>query len=290
MLIEHRGSLFPRKLKHPSRCSSELTRAQIGELILLDGTLDRNAQAGSRSRNSIDSETYQDESGIDLSSPTPKSRSRLAAREDESQPSTLTNTPYQSALASASGSTVSLSHPGEADDSFQSVDRQPGGEDLTPYVVQQPQIPASSSTVILRHADEPSDDEDEADMQNLSFGLDPRSAEVSPSPRRRRGASPNPPAGGDGSGGGGTADKAGVILGIFNVFIVMPQFVITALSSVIFHIMEPPTDVSPKHPHAIPIGNATVPADAMEGLARLVVREGAPVEGGSPDAVGLIFR
>lgn len=204
--------------------------------------------------------------------------------------SSRTNTPYQSAMASASGSTMSLtpSAEGGADDSFQSQDRQPGGEDLTPYVVQKPQIPASASTVVLRHADEMSDDED---IQNLSFGLDPsspgglQSAAQSPS-RGRTAAVPAAP--------GGTADKAGVILGIFNVFIVMPQFVITALSSIIFHIMEPSTsNIPPKHPNAIPVGNITgagLPEDAIEGVMKLIVREGAPVEGGSPDAVGLIFR
>lgn len=264
---------------------------QIGELILLDGTMsqDNNAPSNSRNRNSIDSETYQDESGIDLTSPMPKSRSRMPGNDQDTQPSTRTNTPYQSALASASGSTVSLTQPpGGPDDSFQSQDRQPGGEDLTPYVVQKAHIPASASTVVLRHADESSDDGSEADMRNLSFGLDPsRSPEASPTRLRR-----STDIGRSRGKQGGTADKAGVILGIFNVFVVMPQFIITGLSSIIFHIMEPPTDATPKHPNAIPIaGNLTASAGEMvDEVARLVVREGAPVEGGSPDAVGLIFR
>lgn len=256
-------------------------------------------------RHSVDSETYRDTSGIDLGSPPPysQSRSRLPNPATSTKSST-TNTPYQSALASASGSSISLAHSetsttgpsgpgGGADDSFQSQDRQPGGEDLTPYVVQRPQIPDSTSTVVLRHSDELSSDDE--DMRDLSFGLDATSptrtgTPFGSSPNRRRITSTMSPRPGPAS--GGTADKAGVILGIFNVFIVMPQFVITALSSIIFHIMEPPSSTLPKHPNAIPIGNTTL-TDGLDGLdeemMRLMSREGA-VEAGSPDAVGLIFR
>jgi solute carrier family 45 protein 1/2/4 len=85
-------------------------------------------------------------------------------------------------------------------------------------------------------------------------------------------------------------------LGIHNVFVVLPQFVITLMASIIFHIMEPETGESiPKHPNAIPLplptsgnGNSTLEG-MMERGVRLVVREGM-VEGGSSDAVGLIFR
>lgn len=270
----------------------ETDKSQIGELILLDGSLNRDPNYNAmtdlhhrRSRNSVDSETYQDESGLDLTSPTPKSRKAVPAAPSppaysEGEGTSRTNTPYQSAMASASRSTISLSpSAGAEDESFQSQDRQGGGDDLTPYVSQKPQMPAASaSTVILRHSGDESSD-DEGDIQNLSFGLDPASA--SASPRRHQQVE------GNGGGGGDTADKAGVILGIFNVFVVMPQFVVTAMSSVIFHIMEPPTgttDLPPKHPNALPIpaGNGT--------LADVVAREGAVVEAGSPDAVGLIFR
>ena len=197
---------------------------------------------------------------LDQSSPTPKTR------EQASGSSSNTNTPYQSALASTSSLFLG------PDDSFQSQERQHGGEDLTPYVMQKPEMP-QSSTVVLHHHDD-SDEELENELQDLSYSLD-----TPTSPSRRRA----PPK------AGGTADKAGVILGIHNVFVVLPQFVVTLMASIIFHIMEPPsTDVPPKHPHAIPIGNGTVADAGMEGL-KLVMREGA-VEGGSSDAVGLIFR
>jgi solute carrier family 45 protein 1/2/4 len=89
-----------------------------------------------------------------------------------------------------------------------------------------------------------------------------------------------------------TADKAGVILGIHNVFVVLPQFVVTLMASIIFHVMEPGTggDALPvKHPNAIPVGNGTVSDIDLDEIVRLVVREGG-IEGGSSDAVGLIFR
>jgi solute carrier family 45 protein 1/2/4 len=132
-----------------------------------------------------------------------------------------------------------------------------------------------SSTVVIHHHDD-SDEELENELQDLSYSLDSPT-----SPSRRRTNAPKT---------GGTADKAGVILGIHNVFVVLPQFIVTVMASIIFHIMEPPDDtgVPPKHPHAIPIGNGTIADASLEGI-RLVMREGA-VEGGSSDAVGLIFR
>lgn len=67
-----------------------------------------------------------------------------------------------------------------------------------------------------------------------------------------------------------TADKAGLILGIHNVFIVLPQFIITAVSAVIFHIMEPAATADTEK-------TARSTAAAGDGPS-------------SPDAVGLVFR
>ncbi|KAJ9099137.1 hypothetical protein QFC21_004016 [Naganishia friedmannii] len=47
--------------------------------------------------------------------------------------------------------------------------------------------------------------------------------------------------------GQGTAEKAGVILGIHNIFIVIPQFLVTFLSAIIFYIMEPTRPTLPEH-------------------------------------------
>lgn len=100
------------------------------------------------------------------------------------------------------------------------------------------------TTVVLRHSGEDDVDDDD-DI-------------LSPGPSRTPQAS--------------TADKAGLILGIHNVFIVMPQFVITAVSSLVFYIMEPGAA-------------AAIPAPP-EGAT-----EGVPVPTPkNPDAVGLVFR
>ena len=155
---------------------------------------------------------------------------------------------------------------------------------MTPYISQKPQMP-SSSTVILHHSDD-SDEELENELQDLSYSLDAvSSSPTGVAPIRRR-ASPAPKQ----SKNTNTADKAGVILGIHNVFVVLPQFVVTLMASIIFHIMEPGTGgeaLPVKHPNAIPIGNGTI--SDIDEVVRLVIREGG-MEGGSSDAVGLIFR
>jgi solute carrier family 45 protein 1/2/4 len=149
----------------------------------------------------------------------------------------------------------------------------------------------SSSTVILRHSDsEPDSDEElEHELSNLSYSLDAvSSSPTGVAPIRRRQSPALPKAGSNSN----TADKAGVILGIHNVFVVLPQFVVTLMASIIFHIMEPGTGgeaLPGKHPNAIPIGNGTISDIDVGEVVRLVVREGG-MEGGSSDAVGLIFR
>jgi len=116
-----------------------------------------------------------------------------------------------------------------------------------------------------------------------------------------RSSSPNPPRG-PGGAGKDTADKAGVILGIHNVFLVMPQFVVTIISAAIFQLMEPDKSLPghPGHPGALPAGtvNGTITdlgATEAEGgvtdvIARFVFkREGEEMAGRSSNAVGLIF-
>ena len=76
-----------------------------------------------------------------------------------------------------------------------------------------------------------------------------------------------------------TADKAGVILGIHNVFLVLPQFIVTIMASIIFYLMDPPV---------VPV--AAVEADMGPGSVDTITRREGAVEGGNPDAVGLIFR
>ncbi len=88
-----------------------------------------------------------------------------------------------------------------------------------------------------------------------------------------------------------TADKAGVILGIHNVFVVMPQFIVTTLSSLIFYLMEPERSLPDHHPQSIPVpSNSTAEAEVMSDVVRMVIRESVVNVKASPDAVGLIFR
>jgi solute carrier family 45 protein 1/2/4 len=104
-----------------------------------------------------------------------------------------------------------------------------------------------------------------------------------------------------------TAEKAGIILGIHNVYIVLPQFIVTAMSSIIFRIMEPPADagIVDNHPLVPATGPETIAAElaggieeqglsdgdvAGEFLGNLIKRAEGALEGGSSDAVGLIFR
>jgi hypothetical protein len=80
---------------------------------------------------------------------------------------------------------------------------------------------------------------------------------------------------------------------------VLPQFLVTGMSAVIFSIMEPDGSraIPGTHPNAgPPVGNATAGVDLGLGAemgdvaGRLTQRAEGLVKAGSPDAVGLIFR
>jgi len=93
-------------------------------------------------------------------------------------------------------------------------------------------------------------------------------------------------------------DKAGIILGIHNVFIVIPQFIISGLSSILFAIMDPDKSVLASHgppanpgsPPDIPGGNETInpPLFAMSHI--MLPRAKGEVATRSPDSVAVIFR
>ncbi|KIJ37094.1 hypothetical protein M422DRAFT_69504 [Sphaerobolus stellatus SS14] len=90
-------------------------------------------------------------------------------------------------------------------------------------------------------------------------------------------------------------DMAGIILGIHNVFIVIPQFIITGLSSIIFAIMDPARSVldSDGHHPALPGGvpgvsaNGTVANAMADGLQP---RAEGEVTMRNVDSVAVIFR
>lgn len=77
---------------------------------------------------------------------------------------------------------------------------------------------------------------------------------------------------------------------------VIPQFLVTGLSSILFALLEPDKSVIDQghagHPHAgnVPVGNST----HVEGLApaSLLFARQAEVEsaGSGPDSIGIIFR
>jgi len=251
----------------------------LGELILLDGTGDRSQNQLSILHTRPSSDSRRSISQHGSSSPRPP---LVIPPADES--SSRSSTPFQSAVGSRTSLPLEQEkekHESDQslnpDDSFTSQDRSSGGNDLTPLVIQTEHIPEQMrSTVVLRHSDELSDE----DMQNLSFGHE----------------SPVPPHGHTGttSGDKGTADKAGVILGIHNVFLVLPQFIVTFMASIIFYLMEPDQGLPAKHPNSPPVdmGNGTVSVidSDMGEVMRLVVRDALDANVSSPDAVGLIFR
>jgi solute carrier family 45 protein 1/2/4 len=154
-------------------------------------------------------------------------------------------------------------------------------EDPSPLIAASSRMSEENEVSLVLHH-HPQDDSD-SDSDSDRGALRPRST------------SPRLP----GKAGKDTADKAGVILGIHNVFLVLPQFIVTILSAIIFHLMEPDNANTPKHPGTtIPIvGNVTgmdsAGVDGSESaerfVMRLIKREGL-VEASSGDAVGVIFK
>jgi len=92
-------------------------------------------------------------------------------------------------------------------------------------------------------------------------------------------------------------DKAGIILGIHNIFIVIPQFLISGISSIIFAIMDPEKSGLHSPGHAVhPGGPPSIPTDtnstAERGLPRasiMVPRFGGEDATKSVDSLAVIF-
>ncbi|KAF8585650.1 MFS general substrate transporter [Ramaria rubella] len=93
-------------------------------------------------------------------------------------------------------------------------------------------------------------------------------------------------------------DKAGIILGIHNVFIVIPQFIITGLSSILFAIMDPDKSVLPSHgttarPGGLPgpsIGNTTEGHLLARASVSILPRAEGEATTRSADSVAVIFQ
>ncbi|WRT68682.1 uncharacterized protein IL334_005661 [Kwoniella shivajii] len=259
----------------------------LGELILIDGTIDRSQPLSIiQSRPSVDirhsfsAQRHYSLDGInDGGEASLQSNQFVIHDEDEDEPSEkpLSVTDQEKPTKSTGG--------------------------LSPLIIQgeSTQEQELGSTVILRHSDEYSstnseaeDDEEEPKRHSTSITIN---RPMTPSPTSPRIPSPEK--------GTSTADKAGVILGIHNVFLVLPQFVVTFLSSIIFYLMEPEKGLPAHHPQTtIPLpGNITESitdsplGEAVSEIGEEMVKrfingraEAIGSDNSSPDAVGLIFR
>ncbi|KAG1752015.1 major facilitator superfamily domain-containing protein [Suillus lakei] len=88
----------------------------------------------------------------------------------------------------------------------------------------------------------------------------------------------------------GLSSQAGAILGIHNMFIVVPQFLVTGLSSIIFAIFDPQKSVlHGHHPgNAIPV-NGTI-ATSGDVMRQILDRDEDPSGKTGPNSIAIIFR
>ncbi|OSD01111.1 MFS general substrate transporter [Trametes coccinea BRFM310] len=87
----------------------------------------------------------------------------------------------------------------------------------------------------------------------------------------------------------GLASKAGIIIGIHNIFIVIPQFVMTGIASLIFLFLDPSKSASPHSGVAEVVpplaGNGTEPVAGVIPRA-----DGTTGGGGGPNSYAVIYR
>ncbi|EGO26619.1 hypothetical protein SERLADRAFT_436429 [Serpula lacrymans var. lacrymans S7.9] len=92
---------------------------------------------------------------------------------------------------------------------------------------------------------------------------------------------------------GDLSSQAGVILGIHNMFIVVPQFLVTGISSIIFAIFEPDKSIlHGHHPGSTTAANNTVQAASPDSTSgNLFLRqEETDIPNTGPNSVAIIFR
>ncbi|PCH37600.1 MFS general substrate transporter [Wolfiporia cocos MD-104 SS10] len=102
----------------------------------------------------------------------------------------------------------------------------------------------------------------------------------------------NPPGNGVTNGGqSGLAAKAGVILGIHNVFIVMPQFIMTGIASIIFAIFDSGrgATVSSHTTSGLETNHSSV-SESSTVAQSMTPREGGPASTSGPNSYAIIFR
>jgi solute carrier family 45 protein 1/2/4 len=88
----------------------------------------------------------------------------------------------------------------------------------------------------------------------------------------------------------GLSSQAGAILGIHNMFIVVPQFLVTGLSSIIFAIFDPQKSVlHGHHPGNIVPVNGTI-ATSGDVVRQILNRDEGPSVKTGPNSIAIIFR
>ena len=77
--------------------------------------------------------------------------------------------------------------------------------------------------------------------------------------------------------------------GIHNIFVVMPQFIMTAVTAVIFALVEPDKSAISPHSLSAPVnGSASVGTDASARM--LLLRDDAVVVSAKPNSYAIVFR
>ncbi|KAH0825774.1 hypothetical protein J3R83DRAFT_8938 [Lanmaoa asiatica] len=88
----------------------------------------------------------------------------------------------------------------------------------------------------------------------------------------------------------GLSAQAGAIIGIHNMFIVIPQFLVTGLSSIIFAIFDPDKSVlHGHHPGNTQPGNGTI-TPASQDAARQLFSRSDDLSQTRPNSIAIIFR
>ncbi|KAF9525301.1 major facilitator superfamily domain-containing protein [Crepidotus variabilis] len=126
------------------------------------------------------------------------------------------------------------------------------------------------------------------------------------SARRNTSGESTPRVTGSGRQGGSLSSKAGIILGIHNIFIVIPQFLVTGFSAILFALFDPKQPALPSHhrppvaPHPGPVGavgNITAASEAALNAAKqvtdltgLLIPRAEVAENANSNSVVYIFR
>lgn len=90
--------------------------------------------------------------------------------------------------------------------------------------------------------------------------------------------------------GSGLAAKAGIIIGIHNIFIVMPQFIMTGIASIIFAFLEPGKSALGGHTPSAPVVNSTSLAEPSSTAATSTIISVRDETADAPNSYAIVFR